>query len=64
MVAIRWRLLLRGGFKQEKPIRLFEYEPEVKLSVLEHVVHRAMWFVLCLTLHLIGLHFFGGLNLF
>ena len=27
MSAIRWRLLLRGGFKQEKPIRLSEYEP-------------------------------------
>ena len=45
MGAIRRRLLLRGGFKQEKPIRLFEYEPEIKLSVLEWVVFRAMYFV-------------------
>lgn len=46
MGAIRWRLLLRGGFKQEKPIRLFAYEPEIKLSVLEWTVFRAMYFVL------------------
>ena len=64
MGAIRWRLLLRGGFKQEKPIRLFEYEPEVKLSVLEWVVYKAMYFVLCLSSILLGLHFFRGLNFF
>ena len=57
MGAIRRRLLLRGGFKQEKPIRLFEYEPEVKLSVLEEVVFRAMYFVLCLSGILLGLYF-------
>ena len=48
MGAIRWRLLLRGGFKQENPIRLFAYEPEIKLSVLEWTVFRAMHFVLYL----------------
>ena len=57
MGAIRWRLLLRGGFKQEKPIRLFEYEPEAKLSVLEWIVFKAMYFVLCLLAILLGLHF-------
>ena len=45
MGAIRRRLLLLGGFKQEKPIRLFEYEPEIKLSVLEWVMFKAMYFV-------------------
>ena len=49
MGAIRRRLLMLGGFNQEKPIRLFEYEPEVKLSVLEEVVFRAMYFVRTLS---------------
>ena len=57
MGAIRWRLLLRGGFKQEKPIRLFQYEPEVKLSVLEWIAFKAMYFVLCLLAIWVGLRF-------
>ena len=60
MGAIRWRILLRGGFKQEKPIRLFEYEPEVKLSVLEGIVFKAMYFVLCLLAIWVGLRFAPG----
>ena len=57
MGAIRWRLLLRGDFKQGKPIRLFEYEPEIKLSALEWIVFKAMYFVLCLLAIWVGLRF-------
>ncbi len=49
--TIRWRMILRGGFLHDQPISIFEHKEPVRLTLLEHLVYRAIYFaVFALTL--------------